>query len=512
MRNATLIIQLTFVAHAFSKELTASDTQDSIDKAGDKVIDKLLDRAFKAWPQRGTDLDSATLAKTLAPNGNLHARPQFPVSRSRFLAPRSLVFPGSRAPCTTMALRGMHAIDGFRERTAPVWKAAVLSLAILTGTTFLPLNLQPAIAATEMASVGTCLLSSCQKELAQCILNPKCLTNVICLNTCAGRKDEAECQIRCGDQFENDVVGTFNACAVSQKKCVPQKQDDGSYPIPAQESHVKSFDTAIMNGRWFISAGLNKAFDTFDCQAHFFNSPYPGKFYGKLFWRVNEPDGEFFTKDAVQRFVQDKQDPGHMINHDNEYLHYKDDWWILDYEKDDFVFAYYRGSNDAWDGYGGAFVYTRSPTLRPELIPRLEAAMEKSKTPYKWKDFTTTDNSCKLLVEDETVLREKFARKVVIKEEQLLQEALTAVRSNALENIDRTERGAATSIKAVEKEVEQFVDEVEKEVAVAEQGVEKELKKDAKQLVPSLGEASLPSLSSRLASVSFSGPQGCPKP
>lgn len=43
--------------------------------------------------------------------------------------------------------------------------------------------------------------------------------------------------------------------------------------------------------RWYISAGLNKIFDTFDCQVHFFTSPYPGKFYAKLFWRINEPDG-----------------------------------------------------------------------------------------------------------------------------------------------------------------------------------------------------------------------------
>jgi len=53
--------------------------------------------------------------------------------------------------------------------------------------------------AADTVKVGKCLLQSCQKELAQCILNPKCLANVICLNTCNGRKDEAECQIKCGD-------------------------------------------------------------------------------------------------------------------------------------------------------------------------------------------------------------------------------------------------------------------------------------------------------------------------
>ena len=57
-------------------------------------------------------------------------------------------------------------------------------------------------------------------------MDEQCLANVICLNTCNDRKDEAECQIKCGDTFENDVVGVFNNCAVSQKKCVPQKQDE----------------------------------------------------------------------------------------------------------------------------------------------------------------------------------------------------------------------------------------------------------------------------------------------
>jgi violaxanthin de-epoxidase len=61
----------------------------------------------------------------------------------------------------------------------------------------------------------------------------------------------------------------------------------------AQEAQVKSFDTSVWNGRWYISAGLNKIFDTFDCQVHFFNSPKPGLFFAKINWRVTEPDGMF---------------------------------------------------------------------------------------------------------------------------------------------------------------------------------------------------------------------------
>lgn len=49
--------------------------------------------------------------------------------------------------------------------------------------------------AADTVKIGKCLLTSCQKELAQCILNPKCFANVICLNTCNNRPDESECQV-----------------------------------------------------------------------------------------------------------------------------------------------------------------------------------------------------------------------------------------------------------------------------------------------------------------------------
>jgi violaxanthin de-epoxidase len=48
-----------------------------------------------------------------------------------------------------------------------------------------------------------------------------------------------------------------------------------------------------------------------------------------------------------------------LWNHDNEYLHYNDDWYILASKPDEYLLIYYKGNNDAWKGYGGATVYTR---------------------------------------------------------------------------------------------------------------------------------------------------------
>ena len=44
---------------------------------------------------------------------------------------------------------------------------------------------------------------------------------------CFGRPDEADCQVKCGDLYASKAVQTFNTCAVSNKKCVKQKQDTG---------------------------------------------------------------------------------------------------------------------------------------------------------------------------------------------------------------------------------------------------------------------------------------------
>lgn len=189
--------------------------------------------------------------------------------------------------------------------------------------------------------------------------------------------------------------------------------------------------------------GQNPLFDIFPCQVHFFTETEPGKFFGKLNWRVTEPDGEYFTRDALQEFYQDPNDPSHLINHDNEYLHYKDDWWIIDYEYENndkgippFAFVYYRGSNDAWDGYGGAVIYTRDAALPKELLPRLREASKKINYDFD-KDFTITDNSCPAELSDgeKVLLREKFAGKTLLQTEEQLQAAATRFRGNAVNSI-----------------------------------------------------------------------------
>ncbi|PHU00634.1 Violaxanthin de-epoxidase, chloroplastic [Capsicum chinense] len=179
--------------------------------------------------------------------------------------------------------------------------------------------------AVDALKTCTCLLKECRIELAKCIANPACAANVACLQTCNNRPDETECQIKCGDLFENSVVDEFNECAVSRKKCVPRKSDVGDFPVPNPSVLVQKFDMKDFSGKWFITRGLNPTFDVFDCQLHEFHTE-ENKLVGNLTWRIRTPDGGFFTRSAMQKFVQDPKYPGILYNHDNDYLHYQDDW------------------------------------------------------------------------------------------------------------------------------------------------------------------------------------------
>ncbi|PIN19955.1 Violaxanthin de-epoxidase [Handroanthus impetiginosus] len=313
------------------------------------------------------------------------------------------------------------------------WKewSYVKSAAILMTLTLLII---PKADAVDALKVCTCLLRECRLELTKCIANPSCAANIACLQTCNNRPDETECQIKCGDLFENTVVDEFNDCAVSRKKCVPRKSDVGEFPEPDPAVLVQNFNINDFSGKWFIASGLNPTFDTFDCQVHEFHTE-SGKLVGNLSWRIRTPDTAFFTRSTVQKFVQDPKYPGILYNHDNEFLHYQDDWYILsskiENQPDDYIFVYYRGRNDAWDGYGGAVVYTRSAVLPESIIPQLQKAAQSVGRDFN--QFIRTDNTCG----PEPSLAQRFEKTVEEGEEIIVKEVEEI--EQEVEKVEKTE-------------------------------------------------------------------------
>eukprot|EP00262_Sarcandra_glabra_P010813 TRINITY_DN2627_c0_g1_i2.p1 TRINITY_DN2627_c0_g1~~TRINITY_DN2627_c0_g1_i2.p1 ORF type:complete len:481 (+),score=70.10 TRINITY_DN2627_c0_g1_i2:171-1613(+) len=357
----------------------------------------------------------------------------------------------------------------------------VMALAGLLACNFFGVSPADAVDALKTCA---CLLKECRVELAKCIANPSCAANVACLQTCNNRPDETECQIKCGDLFENSVVDEFNECAVSRKKCVPQKSDIGEFPVPDPSALVKNFNIADFSGKWYISSGLNPTFDAFDCQLHEFHVE-SNKLVGNISWRIRTPDGGFFTRSAVQTFVQDPSQPGILYNHDNEYLHYQDDWYILsssiENKADDYIFVYYKGRNDAWDGYGGAVIYTRSPVLPESIVPKLEMAAKSVGRDFS--KFIRTDNTCG----PEPPLVERLEKTVEEGEKVIIREVEEI--EGEVEKVEKTERSLFEKLMEGFKELKNDEENFLKGLSKEEMEILSDLKMEAGELEKLFGRA-----------------------
>lgn len=117
-----------------------------------------------------------------------------------------------------------------------------------------------------------------------------------------GTVAEGACQTRCMDLYQSPVLDAFTDCTLTEKRCYPQLKADVRYPpftnrdrtrlwqddlvavaspkrqAAATASSSSSSSNALLvqklrqlfDGRWYIAAGLNPTFDTFDCQTHDF--------------------------------------------------------------------------------------------------------------------------------------------------------------------------------------------------------------------------------------------------
>ncbi|KAL5702792.1 violaxanthin de-epoxidase [Ranunculus cassubicifolius] len=380
------------------------------------------------------------------------------------------------------AKQKIEPVNGWQIDIGKHWRqVGVMAVSAGLACTFC---IMPPAYAVDALKTCSCLLKECRIELAKCIANPSCAANVACLQTCNNRPDETECQITCGNLFENSVVDEFNECAVSRKKCVPRKSDVGEFPAPDTSAIVKNFNLGDFTGKWYISSGLNPTFDAFDCQLHEFHME-GSKLVGNLAWRIQTPDGGFFTRSAVQKFVQDPEQPGILYNHDNEFLHYEDDWYIIsskiENKPEDYILVYYRGRNDAWDGYGGSVLYTRSKTVPDSIVPELERAAKSV-----GRDFNTyirTDNTCG----PEPPLIERLEKgveegeRVIIKEvEELEQE---------VEKVEKTEQTLFQRLADGFKELIQDEQYFVKELSREEMEILDELKLEASEVEKLFGKA-----------------------
>ncbi|RWW35139.1 hypothetical protein BHE74_00023284 [Ensete ventricosum] len=150
-------------------------------------------------------------------------------------------------------------------------------------------------------------------------------------------------------------------------------------------------------------------------------------------------------------------------------------------KEDDYIFVYYRGRNDAWDGYGGAVVYTRSAVLPESIVPELEKAAKS--VGHEFSKFMRTDNTCG----PEPPLVERLEKTVEEGERTIIREVEQI--EGEVEEIGRTEvtllQKLADGFMEVKRDAENFLKGLSKE----EMELLDDLKMEAREVENLFGRA-----------------------
>jgi rubredoxin len=163
-------------------------------------------------------------------------------------------------------------------------------------------------------------------------------------------------------------------------------------------------------GVWFAVKGLNPMFDCFDCQRHTFtfdtstSKPLHADLKYKVKQDLNCTEGTciYLDREVHNQYGQDPAQPAHLPNHDNTdpaLLGYSDDWYIVSYDFGEsetdpnaYILIYYCGCNDAWCGFQGSVLYTRTSTyqVNSAISAQINTAMAGTQIP----GYTAVENLC----------------------------------------------------------------------------------------------------------------------
>lgn len=157
----------------------------------------------------------------------------------------------------------------------------------------------------------------------------------------------------------------------------------------------------------------------------------------------------------------------------------------IENKPDDYVFVYYKGRNDAWDGYGGAVVYTRSAVLPESIVPELQRAAQSVGRDFS--KFIRTDNTCG----PEPPLVERLEKTVETGEKTIIKEVeeIEGEIEGEVEKVKDTEmtlfKRLAEGFKVLKQDEEYFLRELSKE----EMDILSELKMEASEVEKLFGRA-----------------------
>eukprot|EP00929_Paragymnodinium_shiwhaense_P096577 TRINITY_DN58213_c0_g1_i1.p1 TRINITY_DN58213_c0_g1~~TRINITY_DN58213_c0_g1_i1.p1 ORF type:complete len:425 (-),score=112.50 TRINITY_DN58213_c0_g1_i1:89-1363(-) len=340
------------------------------------------------------------------------------------LACSGRAFVGSSAPLSRNLRAGRAALSGDFERRgdderfSPAasadgseldvrqvagWFAAAAAAVLLSFGAVAPAFAQgEATGFAEFAKKGgkmdanpSCFLTDCGKQTKECFVEDgRCLKGALCLARCRGDPD---CATQCFAEFGCPRLDAWLKCTVEDKQCV--SVPEGTYDVKAfyntdVPKKLRDFDVKKLEGKWYKVRGYNAKYDCYACQTNSFKyKPEEKALETEVKLRLErKKTGGYWENTLTEKMKVSEPDERSTLVAKGEIfgLSFQEEWYVLGGD-DDFVVVAYTGNN-LQDAYKGGYIYTRTPTLTPEVEKKARAVAEQNG--FDWSKYCVIDNSC----------------------------------------------------------------------------------------------------------------------
>lgn len=246
-----------------------------------------------------------------------------------------------------------------------------------------------------MKADPSCFITSCGKETKECFVEDgRCLKGALCLARCRGDPD---CATQCFAEYGCPRLDRWLNCTVETKQCV--SVPEGTYDVKKfyatdVPQKLKDFDVSKLDGLWYKVRGYNAKYDCYSCQTNKFKyDAATNTIETEVKLRLERKrTGGYWPNTLTEKAkVSAPGDRSTLVAEGAIFgLSFHEEWYVLAADED-FVLVAYTGNN-LQDAYKGGYVYTRTPTLTPEVEAKAKAAAAKSG--FEWAKFCVVDNSC----------------------------------------------------------------------------------------------------------------------
>eukprot|EP00746_Dinoflagellata_sp_MGD_P014029 gnl/MRDRNA2_/MRDRNA2_130562_c0_seq1.p1 gnl/MRDRNA2_/MRDRNA2_130562_c0~~gnl/MRDRNA2_/MRDRNA2_130562_c0_seq1.p1 ORF type:complete len:459 (+),score=76.94 gnl/MRDRNA2_/MRDRNA2_130562_c0_seq1:66-1442(+) len=438
MKNIITVILLSFISGAHFRELVnhSSIRLDSVDEFVNNVVNKLFNQMLYSTSQQIRRTTGHLASKSL--DMNLRSFLSFPAFDA------TLRHFGTQP----MAMRQKEAVASERWNFPKYMEGTINSLRkVAEGQTTETVPSVSEVSAKQLQQTK-CILQHCFLQIGKCaIWDPQCRAFVGCAKDhCAPEVlaragftkqiDIDACRARCQmgtiQYPDNMAFGELTSCMldhncieplannlpVSQEMWTAEKippealvtwsgeLDAGSQPHPDYGANLNFDPVQVFSGKerhgktWYITRGLHPIFDLLRNQ-QFRCVPCEDGSVGltmdfdvpeKFPWG-DEPTARIMKHQRVinQRLIPRVDNPAHLNLIVTSEYSARDDWYVVGanvtgQDDTDYIFVVHMGSNDAWKGYGGAFLLT--PTTR-QVLPKLESHLREvaKRANINWLDM-----------------------------------------------------------------------------------------------------------------------------